>query len=309
MANIADTLIAVPTTLSRAADALAANLIPAADNLLNGLAAIMLVIIGLRMMLEKNQHDQAIIGDALKLLLLLGVAKALLSNHSYLMGLLNQSADYLCRQMGIDPDNIYSSMFKMIFYDPMKAMFDSMPDIWPSGSPESDGWWDTIVNGVTKLDIAAQNLISWAMTMLVWFVMGWTTMAIAVAALVMITFPEILLSFVASIGVICIPFLIVPKLDKIFWSWLEGLVYAFMCKLTVVGSTSLIAALFTANVGEMVIPIGGINMPNLGTMFGVVINIVIAYSLIKLSYRLAGVLAGARLSLEPEITMPKVGKT
>ena len=296
--TIEDTLLSLPTEMLNAANAVGGNLIPAANNLLLAFAAIALSWLGIRIMMEKNLSDQILIGDALKLFLLLGMAKAILINHAFLLDLLQRSVDYLSAQIGVT--NGLQTFTDNFVVKPIRAVYDAMgraplePDI-----PDS-----VISRIVATAKTTLKTVLNFFTTDLVLIAMAvfFTYLGViaGITAAIIVALAEVLFAIVASIGVICVPFLVLPKLDKVFWSWIDGLFYALAVKLTVAGTVAIIAQLQLANIPSLVTTVDGIKMMNYAAAFHIVLYAVLAIALLKIAFQIAGMIAGARFSLKAE---------
>lgn len=274
-----------------------------AERLLLSFAAIMLVWTGIRMMIEKNQHDQAIIGDALKLLLQIGIGLAILRNHRELLITLQASVNYLCTEIGANPDTMLTTFYNKFLGDPFAAMSKSIPSIWPStGSDPSirPGFLGMLKDIFTNPAAVSTNLFrSIGVALLAFMMIGIGLIAGLIGTMVVVV-ANSLFGILGALGMICVPFILLPKMDKIFWSWVDGMVYTLACKLTVAGTIAVTGSLQTANTvayagkdanGYLVINWEVIIM-TLTTAIGMLV-------LLQATFTVAGILAGTRLSLPP----------
>lgn len=299
--QLATKIAGLPEVMIGAAKAISTSLIPLADSLLLAFATIMIVWLGIRMMIEKNQNEQIIIGEALKLLLLLGLARAILVNHAFLLDLLQQSANFISTTIGVNPNSVLSSMFNLLVVKPFQALWNGMPNILPYSSEDS-----LLMKAITLIGLNVAgltwNLILYLVVVALGLFVGWLGLAIGFSVVLSITLAEILYVLLACVGVICIPFLLVPKLDKIFWSWVDGMLYAISIKLVIAGCVKLISAFYTANIPAIASKVHGIIVIDLFAIFQIIMYATVALALTKISYSIAGVLAGARLAIKPEIS-------
>ena len=261
------------------------------------------------MMMEKKQGDQALIGEALKLFLLLGIAKAMLTNHTYLMDLLEQSVNHLVTEIGLDPHNAITSTCDLFVQKPVEAIESGMPSIFPAGN-ESDGSWWSNLTAMPLLTLGTSvlwNTLMYVAVALLAGVVAWSGVAMGIACVIMTVISNVLLVLIGSLGVICIPFMLLPKFDKIFWSWIDGMTYALALKLTASGCMALVSAFYTANIPSIAVKNGNYIDIDWGAVLEIFTYGLLGYTLIKMSFTIAGIIAGTRLAISPDISTPKIG--
>lgn len=223
------------------------KLAPAVKNLLLSFATIALVIIGVRMMLEKNQGDNVLFADALKLMLLLGLGLALLDNHASIYSVLLESADYLSGLIGMPLDSPVVSAFK-IFWKPVSEAWNNFE--WSSmvmhGVAESvsnaNGLFEKAKAIFSAPLTIASNILGVVVGVVVIFLLAVANAIVAVAATVVLVFVDVVFALVLTMGIITIPFIVLPKLDKVFWSWVDSAVYMVTLKLLIAGVLGILVS-------------------------------------------------------------------
>lgn len=298
--SIEHTILSLPSELTAASTSLAQQLVPAANDLLLLFAAISLAWLGIRIMMEKNLSDQILLGDALKLLMLISMAKAILLNHSYLVDVLQQSIDYLVNRIGAgDSLKLFTDNFVI---KPTKAVYDA---IGTTPKPEApDSVIGTILHTVKSFGVDMLNFFGadlWLMMIAV--AVAYLGILAGITTAIIVAISGILFIIVAALGVICVPFLVLPKLDKIFWSWVDGLFYTLAVKLTVAGTVVIVSALNFTIPSLVTVSADGLKVINYAAVFNIVIYAVLAVTLLRLSYAIAGMIAGARFSLRPDTSV------
>lgn len=298
--SIEQTILSLPSELSAASTSLAQQLVPAANDLLLLFAAISLAWLGIRIMMEKNLSDQILLGDALKLLMLISMAKAILLNHSYLVDVLQQSIDYLVNRIGAgDSLKLFTDNFVI---KPTKAVYDAMGTTPKPEAPDSV--IGTILHTMKSFGVDMLNFFGadlWLMMIAV--AVAYLGILAGITTAIIVAISGILFIIVAALGVICVPFLVLPKLDKIFWSWVDGLFYTLAVKLTVAGTVVIVSALNFTIPSLVTVSADGLKVINYAAVFNIVIYAVLAVTLLRLSYAIAGMIAGARFSLRPDTSI------
>lgn len=278
-------------------------------SLLLSFATIMLVWTGIRMAMEKNQHDQAIIGDALKLLLQIGIGLAILQNHRDLLITLQASVNYLCTLIGANPDTMLTTFYNKFLGDPFEAMSRSIPSIWPSTGSDpnvSPGFFGILKDLFTNPAAVSTNLLrSIGVAILAFMMIGIGVIAGLIGTMVVVV-ANSLFGIVGALGMICIPFMLLPKLDKIFWSWLDGMVYTLACKLTVAGIIAVTGGLQTVNTTAYAgKDANGYLVINWEVILNTLTLAIGMLVLLQATFTVAGILAGTRLSLQsPKLPVP-----
>ena len=280
------------------------NMIAIGRNLTLTFAAILLAIVGIRMMIERNNSDQILFGEALKVFLLLGLALGILENYTFLRDLLVESVDYIIHQLGAG-ENIIDTLTKH-FYDAPLATLDAL-DANRNTSPthqDSVGLWDMLGVMWDRAVVEIGNMVSHVFLALIGGVFLAMSLMAGVYVLVYIAMATVLLGVVLVAGPICIPFLLVPKLDKIMWSWLDGVLYALVLKLVIAICVLLAGKMFPAAIPAVVqvddmgaISVDYVALASVGGM------IFLTLALVRSAFQVAGIIAGTRLAINPKMSI------
>lgn len=294
-------LAGMPLLLAESAKSVAEKLKASANHLLLAFTAITLCWIGIEMMMGAKPGDNIYIGEAIKLLLLFGLAKGVLDNHSYLYSVLTESVDHLCKAMGaaFNLHDFIPTFFERFVTDPIKSLSESQSHIIPYGKNETPGFFAGLKAIFTSPITYVGNVITH------FFLVMFTIPFIAVGGIMAllgvftVMMAETMFGLVAAIGVICVPFLVLPKLNKIFWSWFDGLVYAMALKITVSGIIAMTSSLHTVATKFFVLSAEGAIEIQWGAVMLYPTVTALMLILLRYAFTIAGMIAGTRLSIDP----------
>ncbi|MCG7871012.1 MAG: type IV secretion system protein [Candidatus Thiodiazotropha lotti] len=286
---MSDSVASLAGALYLSIEALVPELVPMSENLAFGFATIILTWIGIRIMMERDAQDQTLMGDVLKLFLTLGIVLGILQNYSELFRLLNDSANYICIQLGApggDPTDVIAQAWNIF----VKLPSEMVEDI---ANSDPDGIWGWVKE---RLDVPTAASIYAG-------ILGLFGTLAAAAAVTYVAFAVTLFAMIAIMGPICLPFLMLPKLDKIFWSWLDAMLYALVVKIFIFAVLAVMGKVFPTSLPSLIRHTPDGDVFDLKVLGAAVAALFFALAVIRSSFTVAGLVIGVRLNLKPEFKL------
>jgi len=211
------------------------------------------------------------------------------------------SVDYLSSTMGVGNtlhDMVADSM-RRFFLEPGRQLKDLDDAVFALGDKDPPGFWQSISNLISSPLVIIGNVIQYIGIFAMTVVFIALAMMATLLGIFIVIIADSLFGVIVTLGVICVPFFVLPKLEKIFWSWFDGLVYALALKMTVSGILALTAAMHTTSVAYFSVDSDGfIDIQWTGVLLLPMMAAVMLI-LLRYSFTIAGIIAGTRLSIDP----------
>lgn len=216
--------------IAKGAGELATALTPIGSSLLEWGLVFAIIWLGIRVALDRTGGGpDEVISDFIKLVLAWGLGKAIISEYSTWFSALLEGMAFILKAIGIDDSNIIG----IISYQYL--------------GPAGDIWQAALEAEFSISDI--HNWIIMFFASAVFTVIGFFS---GIMAAILLIVGMGLMGVILALAPLAAPFVIVPHLRKVFWHWLDAVLFVSLLKITIGVSAMLINKAVSAMASEVV---------------------------------------------------------
>ncbi|MBU0499517.1 MAG: type IV secretion system protein [Gammaproteobacteria bacterium] len=276
----------IQQAIATGAEGLAASLSPIGDSLLEWGLAFAIVWMGIKIALDRSPEGmEGIIADLLKLILAWGFGKAIISEYSTWSSALLESVAAILKAIGIDETNIIG----VISYQYL--------------GPAGDIW-----QAALQADFSISAIHHWIAMFFASAVFAIIGFFSGIMAAILLIVGMGLMGVVLAMAPLAAPFVLIPHLRKVFWHWLDSIVYVSILKIVIGISAMLITKAVSMMASEVVVtttetdfwgsPTVSLSL-DYPAMIGLLLAMAASLTLLRQSFPIAAMISGAGGGIGP----------